>query len=995
MAALISPGESPVHLWYVVDCCVLLSFGDSMLTYLRVLSTPCAVGCLQRSNNSSVVALMWNELVTSNATCEERRRPCICQRTSTCAAPLDRALLSTRGSRPSAAFVDIYRLLLLVRFFQQMYWYEEAVQVTSVHPLFVPSTGGTRVTIQGSGFPRRGDVQCRFGEDEEWIVPTTSYAYVFSPGKLSCIAPSIRVRFEGLRTVQVFLATTGTFEPTGFWVTYAQQMEISSYNPTRFYEGGGDGITIFGQYIPDLPDLACRFSGGALVPAMWLRSTAARCVTPMLSPGSALIEVTFNGEDFVSAPDMLQVQAKLTITGIYPPSGSINGGTAVTVTGTGFDFEHLTGGGGEGFACLFGKTFAPANISSPGRIHCQTPARLANTDDERTGFVPVTVMRRSYRRKLGEVLTAPSSVLFLYTREAILTAVHPTSGATAGGTRVNVTAIRKEIAYMQAVGVAPELRCRFGSVDAPLVHASDPNVRGEAGESIFCIAPAFLGAAPAVVPVEISLNGGADFVVSVADFLYFETSTVVEVRPASVTVQGGSTVTLSGRDFPFTTDVACVFGHDSAAVQATWVSSSALECNSPSHSPGFIFVSATFNGVDIVTSTALLEYAVELSISSIWPAYTAASSGPVITIHGMGFINSSLLSLRWALSPEGGTSQTAWHLIDLKFVNDSAATFRAPRIPVDDEMEMVVLALEVSNNGLDFAPVHADVRLVIAGAPRVSSAFPRFGSSLGATLVSLGGRGFVPGATWCRFGLRHFNDTAGAILGSSLPLVVARVTNSTHLACLTPEAVPGDYFIQVLTGAGTDDMATAAESFLLPPDPLATAGFTFISAYRPTVVEPKVLPESGGVMITIDGVNLSHTGMEACRFGGIEVVAATWRSPSEVRCKSPPRNPGSVGVELTLNGAEWLSVPSGLRYETDRFVHSMSPTSGPQIGGTTVRVIGVGFAEPQGDETGGMFFCSFGQLEVRYCWTRSNKSAPSSQGASIDSLTADFVVSIP
>lgn len=830
----------------------------------------------------------------------------------------------------------------------------------------VPFTGGTRITLLGSGFSRRGHIQCRFGEANQWTASLTSYAYVISAGEMVCTAPYLGNVLEDSRTVQVFLAIGGEeFEPSGFWVTYVQQMAIDYFNPARVSEAGSRSITIVGRYFPDVPDLACRFAGGELISALWLRSTAVRCLVPILPQGDATVEMAFNTIDFVSAPQILVVQASLTITGIYPVSGPISGGTTVTLTGTGFGVADASEGELDRFDCFFGNLRAAANTSSLGRLSCKAPVGFGNAAIDANGFVPVRVVRRVDREIIEETPTSSPSIPFLYTREAVLTLIQPASGPTIGGTRVDISDINSGISYMRAVGLKSDLRCRFGSVGATLVFASSRRGRNQDDDNMYCIAPPFTGLLPAEVSVEVSLNGGADFIQSEAMFTYFETPTVIAVFPTSASVNGGSVIAVAGQDFPADVNISCTFGSDAHAVPGIRVSASALECVAPAHQPGFTLVSTKFNGVDVVTSTAILEYVEELSVSYISPGYTAVSSGAVITLHGTGFINSSLLSMRWHLSPEIDRSRKAWHTMDLYFVNNTAATFEAPRVAMDIEEDKAALVLEVSNNALDFVSVGTDIDLTIAGAPRISECFPRYGSSLGGTRVSLVGRGFIPGATWCRFGLRNFTDTTGALGSQSLSPIVAEVSSYNNITCFTPEAIPSEYFIEVLTGARSDGVSAAyAEGSFLPPDAMATVGFTII--YDPQVIsaDPSVIPESGGVPVTIEGTNLTNTGVASCRFGGEDMVRAAWWSNSSVQCVSPPRNVGWVTIELTINGADWMPVPGGVRYEPDQFIYSLYPTSGPLTGGTRLGVTGTGFVDSIEEKAQGVFICSFGTIEV-------------------------------
>ncbi|CAM9560825.1 unnamed protein product, partial [Scytosiphon promiscuus] len=878
-----------------------------------------------------------------------------------------------------------------------IFTYEDAAQVASVSPAFVPSTGGTRITLTGSGFPRGGDARCRFGAGNQAggeasaNLPLTSYAYVVSAEEIACIIPSPGLGPGKSGSAHLFLATSGDeFRPTNLLVNFVPALEVSSIVPGRVDEQGEHSVLLEGANFPDLPDLACRFGTGvtsSTVPALWLGSTAVRCVTPPLSPGSVTAEVTFNGVDFVQSPQMLMVETKLTVTGVAPPCGPIRGGTEVAITGTGFgaDFGSNEGNSSAngGFLCLFGdsRAAAVATILSPGIVSCRTPPGFVNTGIEAFGKVSVIVARRHESGTVGDVSFSPIPLEFLYHRDVVLARVTPDRGPMAGGTRVALSGLHDEILRVRASGVEPDLRCRFGAgKDALIVELQDQG--GDEGDA-FCVVPPLSGATAGTtnVIVTASLNGGKDFLTSEAVFLYFEDPQVVSVGPSAVPVHGGSTVVLEGRNFPESYDgFKCLVGTGAQASKGVRVSSTVLECVVPPHSPGFVLVSATFNGQDVATSNALLEYREDLSVASISPAYAAVASGARVTLRGTGFVNSPLLSLRWSRQPprdaidQGAiTGSYAWYTTSLEFVNDTAVAFTAPHVAMHGGEGEVELRLQVSNNGVDFTPVEEQARLAIAGRPRVFSIFPQYGTSAGATVVTVTGTGFIPAATLCRFGSRERDSSRGeSVVDEPLVVVRADVRNSTHLTCLTPASpghLIGEHFIEIVTGASTSDDALAmanTENVYELVDPLASAGFTFIPAAGVISVEPAVLPESGGSVVAIEGYNFTRTGVEACRFGGETVVAAAWWSSSTVECQAPPLPPGFFSLELTLNGGvDWLLVLAGLRYDPDRFVFSLSPSAGPLSGGSRVVISGVGFAAVSVvEEAEGVFYCSFGHLEV-------------------------------
>lgn len=749
-------------------------------------------------------------------------------------------------------------------------------------------------------------------------------------------------------------------------VNYVPAMAITFVMPRHIDEQGGQILSIGGNNFPDLPGLACRFAGGsfgATVSALWISPTEVRCITPSLPPGRVLLDMTFNGKDFVAAPETMEVEAILTITTMSPLLGPKRGGTEITITGTGFGslyVKQAEKGSGHGLSCLFGDYAAFAIPASSEQITCYSPPGFVNSAMDKYGSVPVAIVRHyeDEAATLHSSRTVSTPFKFLYLRDMVLTTGKPERGPSAGGTRVALTGLRDEVTFVRAAGVEPELRCRFGSDREVTIIATCGDEKRE--ESICCISPPMVGNMPINVTVSVSLNGGVDFIPSEIQFYYYETPSIVSVSPSAVSVQGGTLVILEGRHFPRTKKVECVFGSGSVSVEGTWVSSKILTCESPPHRMGFTTVSAVFNGVDVSPSFALLEYQEALSISSISPSDAAVASGTEVTLLGTGFVNSSLLCLRWRVSSRGGFTVEPWYTSAVEFVNSTAAKFNAPYVAVDDSEDVMVLELAISNNGLEFTRIDTAARLSIAGRPRVSNVYPRYVSASGGVILFITGGGFVRTATSCRFGPHQLHDSSVSFADDTVVLIKAQVRNSTHLTCVTPEATPGRYFVEVVTGVHQNNASAALGAL----DPRATADFTVIHRYNLTSIEPTILPESGGLFVTIEGYNLTQTGLETCRFGGTKVVNATWWNSSLVTCEAPPAPPGVMAVELSLTGYEWMLVPVRVRFEPDRFVYSLTPTAGPSSGGSQVILTGVGFADSRGADHPAEFFCSFGGVEV-------------------------------
>lgn len=101
-------------------------------------------------------------------------------------------------------------------------------------------------------------------------------------------------------------------------------------------------------------------------------------------------------------------------------------------------------------------------------------------------------------------------------------------------------------------------------------------------------------------------------------------------------------------------------------------------------------------------------------------------------------------------------------------------------------------------------------------------------------------------------------------------------------------------------------------------------------------------PAAGGTTVSITGLNLEHAS--AVMFG--EVAASTFHvnSPTSISAIAPPNTSGQVDVRVRTKSGE-SAITTKDRFKYDRpTVATVSPPSGPAGGGTSVTVIGNGFA---------------------------------------------------
>ncbi len=208
-----------------------------------------------------------------------------------------------------------------------------------------------------------------------------------------------------------------------------------------------------------------------------------------------------------------------------------------------------------------------------------------------------------------------------------------------------------------------------------------------------------------------------------------------------------------------------------------------------------------------------------------------------------------------------------------------------------------------------------------SSSPTVTSVSPTSGPAAGGTSVTITGTNFT-GATAVKFG------------GTN---AISYVVNSaTSIIATAPAHVAGTFDITVTTAGGTSATSAADQ-------------YTFVAAPIVTSLSPTNGSTAGGTSIAINGTNFS--GATAVSFGGTAATSFTVNSATLITATVPAHAAGTVDVRVTTpGGTSTTSANDQYTYVPVPTVTSISPTSGPTGGGTTVTITGTGFnyAAPSG-----------------------------------------------
>lgn len=433
--------------------------------------------------------------------------------------------------------------------------YDDDMYVSSLVPDQGPATGGVRVLVRGSGFRPDERLACRFGLQEsaaEYIRGDTIACRSPPQARVSTVLVSVTLNgqdFSSRRQPALSLPTNATGENLGWALfTYTDRAAVTALVPDSGPTRGGTVVTVWGVNFAGSSNLLCRFGDLVTSAAVFLSTEMVTCVSPAVpvrAAGRVYLEVSDLGSTTVThdsssssvgsdtpsfevrepgeGPSLWTNSAvEFTFTedpvvlAAFPTSGPAEGGTRVTLTGSGFqDLPEL--------GCRFGGTHSRmldgnlnqdggvvdeplgaattaevfeatavdvrATFVSPTEVVCSAPEQSLEWIDSSgpaasspprgaTVRVAVTLNGQNYSLRMAQFTYYPTPEIF---------SVSPDRGPTSGGTMVTISG-----ANLTSAGTYPgftegSLLCRFGGPGGSTVNA-EPVVGGD-DDAVRCEAP--------------------------------------------------------------------------------------------------------------------------------------------------------------------------------------------------------------------------------------------------------------------------------------------------------------------------------------------------------------------------------------------------------------------------------------------------------------------------------------------------------------------------
>jgi hypothetical protein len=422
--------------------------------------------------------------------------------------------------------------------------YESGVPAPAIGALFPstgPTSGGTAVTITGTGFT--GATSVTFGGI------AASNITVVSDTQLTVTAPA---GGPGPATVTVTTPGGSASTTSSNQYVYADTPVVSGISPSSGPNSGGTTVTISGSNFTGATAVSFR-----TIPATSFtveNDTTIIATAPPWTDGTFDVTVTnpAGTSAIVPADQYTYTAAAPVVTSLSPATGPAGGGTSVTITGTGFY---------NGTSVSFGSTVATrVSFASATSITAQAPAG--------TGVVDVTVTSPD-----GTSATSAADQ-FTYGGPPTATALFPGVGPTAGGTTVTV----------DGTGfVAGQTSVTIGGTVIPAASVTVQNAN-----VLTFVTPANTAG---FVSVTVTAPGGTSAAIP-GGFNYQapRNPVVTAVSPSSGSTAGGTSVTITGTGFNAVTAVS--FG-SMAATSFTVNSTTSITAVAPSGSAGIVDVRVT------------------------------------------------------------------------------------------------------------------------------------------------------------------------------------------------------------------------------------------------------------------------------------------------------------------------------------------------------------------------------------------------------------------
>lgn len=458
-----------------------------------------------------------------------------------------------------------------------------APAVTALAPAEGAFTGGTPVTITGTGFVAGATVTFDGAAATAVVVATATSITATTPAGV-----------QGPAVIEVTNPDTQSGTLSGAFTYLGAPPSIGLVAPSSGSSTGATVVVITGTSFASGGTVS--FGGTAATAVTFDGATQLTATTAAHTAGAVDVVVTNPDAQLVTAVGAYTYTAAAapTVASISPASGTIGGGTVLTITGTGF--------AAGASVSLGGVAATGVSVAGATQLTAIAPAHAAG------GVAVVVTNADSQTGTLGAGYT------YAATTAPTVSALAPASGSKGGGTAVTITGT----GFMAGASVD------FG---------------GSAGTSVSVLSPSSLTVttpahAKGKVTVQVT-NTDAQSGSLALGFEFLDGPTLTTVAPALASTVGGTALKLTGTNF---LAGASVTVGGVAATSVVVVSATELTAVAPAHAAGLVDIEVKNADLQAATLVGKLTYAVAPMLTAVLPVAGPIEGGTAVTLVGSGFV---------------------------------------------------------------------------------------------------------------------------------------------------------------------------------------------------------------------------------------------------------------------------------------------------------------------------------------------------------------------
>ncbi|MEV4510246.1 IPT/TIG domain-containing protein [Dactylosporangium sp. NPDC049525] len=362
---------------------------------------------------------------------------------------------------------------------------------------------------------------------------------------------------------------------------------------------------------------------------------------------------------------------------------------------------------------------------------------------------------------------------------------------------------------------------------------------------------------------------------------------VASLSPSSGSTLGGTSVVITGTNL--TAASAVTFGGVNAT-SFTVDSSTQITAVSPAGTAGAKNVVVTTPTGPSVAVTFTYQLPSAPVVSSLSPTTGTTLGGTSVVVTGTGFTGASAVTFDGV----NATSYTVDSATQITAVSPAGAA---------GARDVVVTTTGGSSTAVSFT--------YVTPTPVVSSLSPTTGTTYGGTSVVITGTDLT---------------AASAVTFGGVNATSFTVDSSTQITAVSPAGTAGAKNVVVTTPGGS---STAVSYTYVVPTPVVSS------------LSPTTGTTLGGTSVTITGTGF--TGASAVTFDAVNATSFTVNSATQITAVSPARTAGAKDVVVTTAGGTSVAATFTYQLPPAPAVTSLSPTSGTNLGGTSVVITGTSF----------------------------------------------------